>query len=71
MTPQRQKARDYLIAHNIQKSEIPANKFGQLCTRICVNTRVPLESVPDPSWGQVYVYPLDILNEALRMFRIS
>ena len=40
-----------------------ASRIGQRASRICKDRGIPMDKIPDPRFGQVKMYPKDILQE--------
>ena len=56
----------YCSAHNIPMTRKEAAIIGGACSRMCKKRNIPLESIADPRFGKVNIYPSELIAEVIK-----
>ena len=56
----------YCSAHNIPMTRKEAAIIGSTCSRMCKKRNIPLESIADPRFGKVNIYPSELIAEVIK-----
>lgn len=55
----------YCTCHDIKISRKESSIIGGACSRMCKKMNIPMESVADPRFGKVYIYPSEIIAKCI------